>query len=793
MIKIKKILLENFKGIKSPTEVDFHSPTTTLVNILSGANGFGKTTIFDAIEVCLTGMFHRVSLFDNVQKKTANKSKPFYQNLDGQDVILRLLVEKTGTNESYVIIKHYDDANSPKMVKQGRENIPSDSNNFFTTYLTNDSQYFSSNDFSGLSPVLQNKIDELFYGQESNVQLPSTYYLFNYIQQEDSIYFLRQNEDEKGKSLGFLFNIENEENKKEKLSALVNILTNKHSNIKSEVDSIKASLSDSNSTGYIRLFEEKEFDLDAESPFSNIQNSKEALVEFESRINSLIELREKFITTEYDKSVQYKKLNEEVIGNLELIKSLVLKKVYSSEAIAEILAINGKISKASTFVAKKDKSILEKDFFDLFIVGESELTRYLEIEGRIKAIDLELGEFGKIISELNASRDKCLLEFEKLKSASLIDANNCPLCNTPFDTFEALLSEITKKTELLSAYNNSKLKEKKALLQEVGKIAKQIEESAQDFLTKNKSVEKDVLESLRAYPNFENKLNEILKLYPVLESPELLALYFTKVPESISSVEEKAEAIRQFITQNILPAFQYDDQLIQNKHLYSEYFGSKPERFEKITVEQLKAKLDFLRNSYSVTANARVQFLEGRLVKLNKLKSKTDTIYNKIYSTIKDHKAGMIGKIRIPFYIYSGKILQSYQQGLGIFVEIHPTGQSNNVRFKTGNSSDHDIVYHLSSGQMAVVSLAFCLSLNKVYNTNQNFKFLAIDDPIQTMDDLNIHTFIELLRNEFSEYQIIMSTHDDFTSRYMKYKFDKFEMNTRIQNVQQLVIEQSLN
>ena len=35
-----------------------------------------------------------------------------------------------------------------------------------------------------------------------------------------------------------------------------------------------------------------------------------------------------------------------------------------------------------------------------------------------------------------------------------------------------------------------------------------------------------------------------------------------------------------------------------------------------------------------------------------------------------------------------------------------------------------------------------------------------------------------------------MSTHDDFTSKYIKYKFDKFGAKTKIKNVQQLVLQQ---
>lgn len=38
---------------------------------------------------------------------------------------------------------------------------------------------------------------------------------------------------------------------------------------------------------------------------------------------------------------------------------------------------------------------------------------------------------------------------------------------------------------------------------------------------------------------------------------------------------------------------------------------------------------------------------------------------------------------------------------------------------------------------------------------------LLIDDPLQTMDDLNISSFIELLRNDFKDKQIILSTHEE--------------------------------
>ena len=51
---------------------------------------------------------------------------------------------------------------------------------------------------------------------------------------------------------------------------------------------------------------------------------------------------------------------------------------------------------------------------------------------------------------------------------------------------------------------------------------------------------------------------------------------------------------------------------------------------------------------------------------------------------------------------------------------------------------------------------------------------VLIDDPIQTMDELNITSFVDLLRNDFPEYQFIISTHEEEFSDYIRYKFDNY-------------------
>jgi len=107
---------------------------------------------------------------------------------------------------------------------------------------------------------------------------------------------------------------------------------------------------------------------------------------------------------------------------------------------------------------------------------------------------------------------------------------------------------------------------------------------------------------------------------------------------------------------------------------------------------------------------------------------------------------------------------------MGLFIS-----DKNGIRFLVNPKNSYDAIFTMSSGQLAILILAFTLTLNKRYSQN---KMLFVDDPVQTLDELNISSLIDLLRNEFSDRQIFLSTHEDKMSAFMRYKFQKYGLDT---------------
>lgn len=206
--------------------------------------------------------------------------------------------------------------------------------------------------------------------------------------------------------------------------------------------------------------------------------------------------------------------------------------------------------------------------------------------------------------------------------------------------------------------------------------------------------------------------------------------------------------------------------------------------------ELLDEKLKYISYKYYEISNneilkdeQKLSTLKDRLNKLWEMRSDAEKLKGIYIKEIDEYKSDIIKKIEVPFFIYTAKIIQNYQQWIWIFIVYE---REKSIRFLTDWESNHDAIHHLSSWQLAVVSIAFTFAVNKAFNISNDLKFINIDDPIQEMDALNIHSFTELIRHSFMDYNIVLSTHNDENAYFMKYKIEKinWKNSTWLINVQ---------
>jgi len=197
-----------------------------------------------------------------------------------------------------------------------------------------------------------------------------------------------------------------------------------------------------------------------------------------------------------------------------------------------------------------------------------------------------------------------------------------------------------------------------------------------------------------------------------------------------------------------------------------------------VSLDEVENKRKYIETSYRKAQNTHLNEIEQlgkRIELLDKEKNKIQEIKNVYKKEISKYRKKLIKDIEIPFYIYSSKILQSHQTGggVGIFIKDKTGGEElKNIKFVFDWSSDHDILNIMSSGQISAVVISFFLALNKVYSTGVNI--FLIDDPVHTMDEINMISLVEILRNEFANLQIVLSTHEADIAKYFLYKFLKF-------------------
>jgi ATPase involved in DNA repair len=755
---INRICLKNFKLFGGePYTVSFGKDPLV---IFDGPNGYGKTSVFDAIELALTGNIKRLYPVENKQ------------------VPSDLVVAHKDCPDVEISLEFYGDE-PISITRRLKKPLP--------TRGTRIDRFSDSWDLFVVKNEIETQIsEEEFNAIINNSNIARDYHLFHYVQQEETAHFLKSNkEHQRAEELAELFGgTKDAEAVKDKIDIVSKKISNICSRYSSEIAEIE------------KKYEVSKSEIRKEST----EASHKALLPWrQSKSNS----------PEWDaeciKELTADKLNR-YIGELNQLKILInFRQGYITERTFRKIASATKLLKSfvtyfpyldklndfqekTNFVKMLDSTLnklsLEKVLlcevyieFDIVFdkVGFSDKASFYTKLDQIKSVQKMTAGNNKLYGEIVRYRDEIGKRLRQLDRT-----DNCPLCGASYEGSDALYAAIEECGEglksffdeggrrlldLQKSFENEFLK---PLTEKLLAFRAHLAAPGADFMT---GLNDAVKNSLQLH-NFFNWLRE-----QNIEFSDLF-LDLSSWPE-FDPEERSVQLAERVRTKAPKLEIDYSDTGILDAFdtFFADYFENKPEHLNAITVDDVELKITYLRKCYFDSLSdiiGKYKLLKANLENLEAKLEHVKRIKGKVQREIRKYQKKLITDIEIPFFIYSGKILQTHQAGFGngIFVK-DPTGgdELKNVRLVSDWNSDHDILNTMSSGQIAAVVISLTLALNRVYA--KHFNTILIDDPVQTMDDINMISLVELLRNEFADRQIIISTHEDEVSRYFLYKYIK--------------------
>ncbi len=766
--KLVKVELRNFKAFKSKL-INIESGNLSL---LDGPNGFGKTTFFDALELLFTG---KVERYNNWDKDVTNQRVNFGRH--------PLLNEKVSDADKLVVEVKFS-CNDQELILKRETNASQLLNLRRLEFARFDLFEYTNSEWQKIdSPE---KYIELTFGDN----YLKNYGVMHYIQQEDSTQILKSKDTTKQDKINHLFNVEAYQSKINKVDGILKALgklkgkpvVTKIQNLKKEIATEKQQLSTlSNPIEYTRLIEEIKHPWDHKKIPENLDVIKTWLEERSdlSRLSHLVNNKKVFLDYRFNQNLKTRlslldkqgvETDKAITPLLQFGHRLVFIKEYSEHLALIKLAENYLLATKKGLLAsiKKDQALPSEKLYKECLKNSNRDSLSTEVE-TLLVLSNSAGDLEKTLNNIKRLHADITLEHVSYTHQTKQDGEKCPTCGHPWDSYEELVKQLDKQ----------KIQIDGALTKVSG-----------DFTSKLKHVEESYVQPIRTL--LKEYINTFKDKKPYLEQicqlSDQQVNFLTNLSDNYlkHGIEIKAyssidfdldvslgiEKLKTRVTSQYRPV---DFNLLEDDfdYLFQEILSSKDHLLEALEPEHVNLKRTFLRYQYSLAQRKGLKQKEQELEQQEKKLERVSEYHNKlkglqkVYTdSIKKYISDVSQGIEILFHIYTGRLLQNYSQGLGLFIEHN----GDKISFRERSDSQIDALFSMSSGQLSALSIAFTLALNHKYAQNN---LLLIDDPVQTMDEINMSAFIDLLRYEFVNRQIFISTHEDHTSAYFRYKFSK--------------------
>lgn len=385
-----------------------------------------------------------------------------------------------------------------------------------------------------------------------------------------------------------------------------------------------------------------------------------------------------------------------------------------------------------------DNKIIEK--LNFLQKGSDILT---DLRKDISIIDdqylIYLKEFEKLFDDVESLKQKIFDELLNTGKHLLLQKyysdNKCPLCLQDKNKQE-LLSEIEDRLKLIESS-----KQKLTTFENIQTEAKQLIENrikhVDSLLSERLLNEETYIELKKSIVNIKLKLSTFISEINI----KLLAGIRLKKINEIKLTDPDFNCIS-IVNQDIL--------LIK-------------ETLIKDNSSDIRVKVEFAKNSFN-----QIKQLQAELQKLNQQKDSIEIIYN---AFAKKQKEGLESFL----YNFSSTINEYYQfmnvdesfKDLKIIpIEDDEELKGITIQFRFNDKEVSPLQKYFSESHLNCFGLAFFLASVNAFNKEN--RFIILDDIISSFDTNHRKRFADLLFDKFSDYQIILLTHESEWYEYIK-------------------------
>lgn len=747
---------------------------------LDGPNGYGKTSIFDAIELLLTGQVNRIqNLFNTLlTKNKRDYADNLFWNSRSGDNDLSIKIEFINDSRKIVLARH-----CPAEIFKKPANNRADKYENFRLYELPE---FESSDFTKNNLRGNSFLDEMF-----GKNFRENFSFLNYLEQGQNR-LLHTRVDDRKEKLGNLFNISDIEAEIESCNTIYTKLTRyinnpertaKVASLKEEIATLRDTLQAE--AGVVEYKKLSTTDVqpgwDKEILFSSYSAVDHAAYQESVRkIIALLPLKATIKTRIHNETI-----DTAIERNEESLRSLArfgkdLGKLDGLEAIKQDI---DELERSANIIKRGAKAIKVEEARSLSNWEDGRLEWFeLQIESRNRLED-KSSTNANVVAELEHLKKQLLDEHKK----SYPDDKMCPLCGADWKNHKSMVDAIEANTKQISDSLGQDGKDLVILIAAMDAELKLINTHIQDrlkFLTPTFEPNLHI-----ALSRIKPRLPAIIQLLEKLQSENIQFTYaFTEIDGVVDERFEKLKEILRNKKQVEADALALPEDW---REIINHAFKDLQD-FYIVSAEDLKDKEKYISFKANEAQHSRLQtcitdlkVIEKENLATQKAQDKVEKLRSTLKKTEQSYTDQTISAIEFIFHIYSGRLIQNYQRGLGLFIESREGRQ---LRFLTAEKSEHDAVMSMSSGQVSALSLAFFLSLNKVYS---QVPLILIDDPSQSLDEVNIASLTDLLRCELRHCQLIVSSHEDDISAYMRYRFNRAGLATSSLNMQFLAKEAS--